>query len=724
MWQLKNDIQAKVEPSIKQILPSCQLACPINEDIQRTNVLISLLPDNAEQAKEGIIQIGDYLYETNPLFTICGYVCGLCELECNYKTKGGAVRRRLLKRFLSDTYTPYLSEKKAIENKKDKEKVAVIGGGPGGLMCAWELSKKGYDVTIFDSSPKLGGAMRYIPSYRLSREVIDDAVNNLVRIGNIKVENNVKINANTLVELKEKGYKAFFVAIGTHYPRPLTFSRKEICGQDLEGVEYGLALLREVDKGNIPLDYFKGKKVVVIGGGNVAFDVARTARRIGSEKVTLVCLENADKTSKDKIPADIEEIEGGEQEGVEVIYSRGVREIIGENGKFLKIECPKCISVFDDKRFNPRFDVSDCIEIEGDTLLITIGQMSERVFFQDAGLLSEEGRLAVDSLTLQSLNKENVFIGGDARKIGFMADAMKEGIKAAKSINGYLRGIDFKQIAINYEVSEMPTKRNYEVQPELKWKTPEDRINFELFEMGFTLDEARKEARRCLTCGPCTSCKACVSAGIVDSLPTINIKEELCSGCGMCILTCNYDAAHLKAQDGKQISVTDLLKCKACGMCVSACPSGARELTPDMPDTWKQVVDSGPKIVCFSCKFGWGYLENPLKSSIKNWIPINCIGRIDITHIFKAFEEGANGVLLLGCAEKNCHFQDGDYEAKKKVYLAQKVLESLGIRKERLKMILSFDPSGEKIEELIDDFAKELDKIKENEVINNEVVFS
>ncbi|MBF0529971.1 MAG: hypothetical protein HQK55_12015, partial [Deltaproteobacteria bacterium] len=133
MWNSISKGWAGVEQAVKQYLPPCQVQCPINEDIQRTNVLISLLPEDPEEATNGIIQIGDYLYEKNPLFTICGYVCGLCELECNYQSKGGAIRRRLLKRFLSDIYTYHLDKKEEFIIPKHKENVAVVGGGPAGL---------------------------------------------------------------------------------------------------------------------------------------------------------------------------------------------------------------------------------------------------------------------------------------------------------------------------------------------------------------------------------------------------------------------------------------------------------------------------------------------------------------------------------------------------------------------------------------------------------------
>jgi len=699
MWQPKADVEVKVETAVKQFLPPCQISCPINEDIQRTNVLLSLLPAHPEQAKEGIIQIGDYLYERNPLFPVCGYICGLCERECNYQSKGGAVRRRLLKRFLADTYVSHLSEKKSLDVKKDKEKVAVVGGGPGGLMCAWELSRKGYNVTIFDSLPKLGGAVRYIPIYRLPENILDRTVDNLVRIGGIKIEKGVA----DLNDLKEQGFKAFFVATGTHYPRPLTFGRDNVEGHDLEGVMYGLTFLGEASKGNIPADYFEGKKVIVIGGGNVAFDAARTAYRVGGE-VTVVCLENEDKTSKDGIPADIEEIEGAYQEGLKIVFSRGVNKIIGEAGKLKEIVCPKCTSVFDEKGFfNPRFDISNLIEIEGDILLITIGQMGDRDFLQNAGLFDAQGRMVVDTFTLQSMLKPDVFIGGDVRKIGFAADAMNEGIKAAEFIDKYLRGVDLKYAQITLEASDIPLRKNYKPQPELKWTPPEERKTFDLFEIGFTIDEAVAEAKRCLACGPCITCKACMVAGIQSELPAVNLKENLCSGCGVCVGACNYDAVQLKETNGRLISSTDTFKCKACGMCVSACPAGARELVPDIP----VVETDGQKVVCFACKFSWGYLNG--ETTAKNWMPVTCLGKIDALDLIQAFSKGAEGILLLGCPEGDCHFQDGNCEAEKKVYLTGKILESFGIAKKRIELVKDRDPYGERITGLMNSFA---DRIK------------
>ena len=221
MWQTIHKGAASVEPAIRQFLPPCQVQCPINEDIQRTNVLISLLADDLELARDGIIQIGDYLYEKNPLFTVCGYVCGLCELECNYQAKGGAIRRRLLKRFVSDTYTYHLNQKEEFELVKYKENIAVVGGGPGGLMCAYDLSKRGYRVTIFEASDRLGGALWLIPQYRLPEKVLTSAIDNLIRIAGIDVKTNAQVGEGklTLEKLRNDGFKAVFIAKGTPAPR-------------------------------------------------------------------------------------------------------------------------------------------------------------------------------------------------------------------------------------------------------------------------------------------------------------------------------------------------------------------------------------------------------------------------------------------------------------------------------------------------------------------------
>lgn len=583
MWKTEAKGVAHVEMAVRQCLPPCQVKCPINEDIQRTNVLMSLLPHDADLAREGVRGIGDYLYEKNPFFNICGYICGICELECNYLKKGGAIKRRLLKRFLSDAYTERLRELETLQRASNGEKVAVVGGGPGGLMCAYHLAKRGYNVTVLEASDRLGGALWLVPDYRLPKDLLQLTIDTLVRAARIDVRYNSRVGTESLPleRLKDEGYKAVFLATGLPAPRVLTFERRVLEGQDLSGVMYGHTYLYEVSHNNIATDYFKGKKVIVTGGGNVAFDVARSARRHGAE-VTVVALERDDKDHRDGIPADEEELRGAWEEGIRILYSRGVRQIVGENGQFKGINCPLCISVFDDSGFNPRFECEDCVDLQGDVLIITVGQSPDISLLQKEGLLDEHGRLDVDHLTLQMTNKPWVFVGGDVRRVGFMVEAMGEGLMAAESIDRYLSGVDMREgRRRDYEGYQIPVRRDYKREPEVPWMPPEDRMHFQMFEQGFALDEAIEEARRCVTCGPCLSCKACVSIGFQKSLSPVEVDAARCSGCGHCVYSCNYYSAHLVSSGGKITSETDMFRCKSCGMCVVACPSEARRMVDD-----------------------------------------------------------------------------------------------------------------------------------------------
>jgi len=571
------------EASGKAYLPPCQVRCPLKIDIQRNHVMISCLPLDEKAASSQILKIGDEVYDKNPLFPIlCGYVCGLCEKECNYEDQTGAVRRKLLLRFVAEHYLPYLETKPSYA-APTREKVAVIGGGPAGLMCAYTLSRNGYRTTILERGPKLGGALRLIPRYRLPEDIMDASFSNLVRIAHIDVKLGyiMKDGEKTLDELKNEGYQAIFIATGTPSPRPLSFEGKLVAGGDLEGVMFGLNLLSDVSQKKVHPRLFERKRVIVIGGGNVAFDAARTARRLGG-KVTLVCLENEDKSSKDGIPADFEEIEGATGEGIEIVYSRGVEEIIGEDGKFKKIKCPRCTSVYDQMGyigFNPKFDKGDVTYLEGDVLLVTIGQGGERKFFQQEDLLDERGRIDVEPLSLMSNRKKGIFIGGDVRRIGYASEAMREGMIAAESIDRYLKGEDLKKgRESEYEKADIPRATNYKPQPKLTWLPAEKRLNFEPFEKGFTLGEAVKEAGRCLCCGPCKSCKACVMLELQAEIAEIEVNRDICSGCGVCVLLCSYDAIKLEKSGDGAVAVINDRRCKRCGVCVAACPSAAIKL--------------------------------------------------------------------------------------------------------------------------------------------------
>lgn len=591
--------RAKVETvfntaSAEVYLPPCQIACPLGTDIQRSNVWLANVSSDPEEFLKEITSIGDEIYEKSPMFPVCGYICGLCEKECNYKNETGSVRRRLLERFIGDHYLAYLETKPAFPTPT-KEKVAIVGGGPGGLVCAYMLGKKGYRVTIFEKGNKLGGAIRWIPRYRLPQSLLDRTINNLIRVANIDVKYGVNIGDEdkTLEDLKKQGYRAIFIATGRPLPRVLVYDWKPLHGLRSDGIINGLDLLDGANEGKYSLNHYEGKKVIVVGGGNVAFDVARTARRLGGE-VVIVCLERSDKSHKDGIPADIEEIEGAEQEGIEIEYSRAVQEIITEDGKFKKIKSPKCVSLFDsENRFNPEYDRDDFIYIEGDVLLIAIGQVVDYDLFKQAALLDDKERMDVDQITLMSNLQEGVFIGGDVVRIGFAAESMRDGVKAAESIERYIRGKDLKAGRdLGYERAVIPQSHVYKPQPELVWELAEKRLNFELFEKGFTLEQAMEEAKRCLYCGPCQSCKACVVLGFQPEIVDIEVNLDTCGRCGICVSLCPYGAPQLMQLDGERNLDIDTPRCKRCGICVAGCPAGAITVKDDIMATINGILDS------------------------------------------------------------------------------------------------------------------------------------
>ena len=581
----------------KIYLAPCQVRCPLKMNIQRSHTTISQL--TIEPDKEQLIEIGNELFEQNPLFPIiCGNICGLCEEECNYKDETGAIRRRKIIWPLAKVYLKHIEKMQSFP-KPTKEKVAIIGGGPAGITCAYELSKKGYSVTIFDKNPDLGGALRYIPKYRLPSKILDSLLDNIIRIANINVKKEVLVGRDikSLDDLKKDGYKAIFMATGTPNPRNLPLQEKNLeiekilkkldDGDDSHGVKFGLNLLYEVDRGDVPLDLYKGKKVIVVGGGNVAFDVARTARRLGG-KVTVMCLECADKSSIDGIPADVEEIEGAEQEGIKIIYSSGVYSIETKNGNFKKIKTVLCKSVFTkDGNFCPEFDTCKIDYLEGDVLLITIGQGPDRDIYQEEHLLNTKGRLDIDPVTLMSNKIKGIFIGGDVKKIGFASESMRDGVTAAESIDLYIRKKDMKKgrKEKEYEEAETPYRLFYKDQPEIIWKPAKDRINFEPFEKDYAWEEVVAEATRCLYCGPCVSCKGCVFLDYQSEIPDIKIDENACSGCAVCIGLCPYDALSLTNDKEHPIAEIDVRKCKRCGVCVTACPSNAIIIKDDIKDS-------------------------------------------------------------------------------------------------------------------------------------------
>ena len=293
---------------------------------------------------------------------------------------------------------PYVPEVKGTRD----EKIAVIGAGPAGLTAAYFLARDAYQVTVFEKLPVAGGMMAVgIPEYRLPRDVISREIGVIQEMG-VEIKTGVTLGKDTTLQsLKQDGYQAVFLATGLHRNRRLNMDN-----EDLKDILKGVDFLREVSLGN-PVSI--GKRVIVIGGGNVAIDVALTSMRKGAQEVSMVCLEQ-----RDEMPAWEHEILEALEEGVKIINGFGPSKFLEQGGKLSGVEFKRCTSVFEKNgAFNPKYDATDLTTLEGDTVIVAIGQAADLSFAEKQGIsMSPEGLFEADPVTLET-SIEGVFAGGD-----------------------------------------------------------------------------------------------------------------------------------------------------------------------------------------------------------------------------------------------------------------------------------------------------------------------
>ncbi|MGD9234690.1 MAG: FAD-dependent oxidoreductase, partial [Desulfobacterales bacterium] len=445
----------------------------------------------------------------HPFPGICGRVCHHpCEEVCTRTDVEQPLAIQHLHRFLADwdmaRENYYVPEKKGAK----KERIAIVGAGPAGLTCAYFLAIEGYQVTVFEKYPVLGGMLTVgIPSYRLPRDVIDSEIQVIKDLG-VKFKTGVEIGKDiTVAQLRKEGYKAIFLGIGSHECKVLGIE-----GEDFEGVYPGVDFLREVNLGNrISL----GDRVAVIGGGNVAMDSVRTALRTGSSNPFVIY-----RRSIEEMPASEEEIEECRDEGIEIMPLTNPIRVISENGKVRAIECIKMELGEPDEsgRRRPIPIEGSEFSIEIDTLIPAIGQESDWACLTDecACTLSDWGTLRVDPMTFQS-DDPDIFSGGDAvTGAATVVEAIGAGKEAAISIHRFIQGEDlYENRQTSWEgIQDVPTKGCENIPKEkMPHLDPEVRTNnFNEVQLGFSEEQVRKEANRCLACGICSECYQCVDA--------------------------------------------------------------------------------------------------------------------------------------------------------------------------------------------------------------------
>jgi len=496
---------------------SCMQTCPINMNVPG---YLKLIATGRFKDAYNLIRL------SNPLPATCGRICfAPCEEQCDRGKVDQPLAIRDLKRFADDQFD--LNDFMVPEIDKTGKKAAVIGSGPAGLAAANDLAMLGHSVTVFEALPKAGGMLAVgIPEYRLPKNVLNRDIELIKRIG-VDIKTGVTFGKDiTLNSLKDDGYKAFFFATGLHRSRSLGIE-----GEETAGVLKGVDFLRDAALGN-PVSL--GKKVVVIGGGNVAIDVVLTALRLGAEDLSLACLE-----SLDEMPASKDEVHMAIEEGVKINNSLGPNKFIAKDGKLSGIEFKRCTSVFNDKhQFAPTYDDKDLTTFEADTVIVAIGQGADTGFAKDMGLeILRNGGISVSPISGMT-NIEGVFAGGDVvTGPGKAIDAIAQGKKAAVYINRYLKGetiewapeVKAKEDLTQEQIAELKIKYPRTERAKMPELEVSERVKgFKEVALGFSVPVARAEAGRCLTgqiegCIECGECSRRCGVNAID----YRMKDEI-----------------------------------------------------------------------------------------------------------------------------------------------------------------------------------------------------
>ena len=501
----------------------CKTACPAHIAVQ------GYLKLAAQGRYTEALQL---IKRENPFPAVCGRVCNCrCEDACTRGTIDQAVAIDEVKKFIAqqdlDATVRFVPEKvipKAVG--EFDEKIAIIGAGPAGLSCAYYLAEKGYHPTVFEKNEKPGGMLRYgIPSFKLEKDVLDAEIE-IMRLMGVDIRCGIEVGRDvTLDDLRAQGYKAFYLAIGCQGGR-----KANVPGEESEGVMTAVDFLRAVDADE---SYPVKGRAVVVGGGNVAIDVARTAHRCGAESVTMFCLE-----PRDKMPASLEEIAEAEEEEVSIHCGWGPKEILTENGKVTGVVFKRCTSVWDKEgRFAPAYDENDTQTIPCEHVFLSIGQS---ILWGDLlkGSKVELGRgngAVADQLTYQTAQPD-IFVGGDVYTgPKFAIDAIAAGKEGAVSIHRFVQPdasltigrnrrdfIELDKANIKVEEYDTASRQIPGMDNSMDWKK-----SFRDARKPFTEEQVRAETARCLGCG----------ASVVD--------PNKCIGCGLCTTKCSFDAIHL-----------------------------------------------------------------------------------------------------------------------------------------------------------------------------------
>lgn len=597
--------------------PPCQNACPLRMNVR--GYINSIARGEYSEALK-------LIREDNPLPSVCGRVCHHpCELHCRRGYYDNPLAIKDLKRFASDVVSG--DEEKI--GPDFTERIAVVGGGPAGLTAAWQLLKLGYPVTLFEKEEKPGGVLSFgIPEYRLPLDNLLKDVDELTKMG-VEIRYEQALGQDISLDQLKTEYASVVLALGLPLSRSLN-----IPGIELKGIALALPFLKACRLGE---DIELGEKVVVIGGGNVAFDVARSAVRKGVKEVMLACLE-----SPDEMPAFPWEIEEAKEEGVAIHCSWGPSKIIERNGAAGGVEFVQCTRVFDENgRFNPQLCEEVKFSLEGDTIIIAVGQAQDRQLLESLGLpFDERGRLVANTESMAV--DEKIYICGETL-LGpsTVSESMASGRRVAFSINAAFKGEKLtwteqapypKTALISLEL-RAPKKERVAMPMQV---AEVRKTNFTEIEEGYQVETALLEAKRCLTC-----------------LEEVSLDREECVSCMTCVRVCPFSVPEVKGGYPE----IDWARCSGCGVCFSECPVFALSFTKNWEEAFtRQVIETAEQNkgrVRLACDL----VSLDQKEAV---VTAPCLARLSTLFYLKALEKGVQKLEVTTCSNEDC--RNGEHE--------------------------------------------------------------
>ena len=521
-----------LRPRYIEKTPPCAGHCPNGNEIRELLVIIAQAEAYGRTSEQAFELVWNRLAERNPFPAVCGRVCPHpCEEACNRTAKEGGVAVNAVERFIGDFGLARNLKLPKLNGDAKTEKVAVVGAGPAGLSCAYQLARRGYPVTVFEAFPQPGGMLRYgIPRYRLPREVLDAEIQRILDFG-VELKCDCMVGRDvTLGELRQE-YRAVFVGIGAQKGVKL-----KVPGEEAPNVFSGTDFLNVVNRGD---KVEIGDKVIVIGGGDTAIDAARVSKRLGAA-VTLLY-----RRTRAEMPAVPSEIEGALEEGVRIEFLAAPVEIIHENGRAVRMRSIRMQLGEPDKSGRPRPVPIPGSEFETEATAIIAAISQEPDFLGFDSLHSGKDWIKADDFGTTPV--DGVFAGGDDTQLGLVTIAISQGRFAAEAIDARLRGIplvkpnsppqiakdkiklDWFKTALRHERAHVPVAER-EMDTEI--------------EQGLTDADVIEEAKRCMSCGMCMDCETCwmyCSLNCFVKLPKgehYKVKLELCNGCKKCAEAC------------------------------------------------------------------------------------------------------------------------------------------------------------------------------------------